>query len=338
MTSGCVRSDGREIELNISAAPLRDREGQLVGAVCVLHDMTERNRLEREREAARADELAAREASRRMEAFLATAAHDLRSPLTAVIGYLDLAEPSFDQLAVGGARGVPRPRPPRRGQCTTELEEAGKSAERLTRLLTLLFDTAAARADQLELHRAPCDLAALVREQVAALRVAAPDRTIALQAPAGRRTGRPVEADADRIGQVVTNYLTNALKYSPPDRPVDVSVGARRGPGARGGARPRGRASRKAERARVWELFHRAPGVAAQAGRPAAAGGQPGAGALHLQGDRRGARRAGGGRERGRGGLHLLVHPPFAEFATWPGRRRALQHPLSLEWMGISLP
>src|SRR5260221_1123132 len=69
--------DGREVEVTLSTAPLRDREGHVVGVVCVLHDRTERNRLERERAAARADELAAREASRHMEEFLATAAHDL---------------------------------------------------------------------------------------------------------------------------------------------------------------------------------------------------------------------------------------------------------------------
>ena len=148
-----------------------------------------------------------------------------------------------------------------------DLEEAGKSAARLTRLLTLLFDTAAARADKLELHRAPFDLAALVREQVAALRVAAPERTIDLQTPADGAPV-PVEADADRLGQVVANYLTNALKYSPPDRPVDVSVAVRgragRRPGARVAVRDRGPGIPEAERGRVWELFHRAPGVEAQ--------------------------------------------------------------------------
>ncbi len=149
------------------------------------------------------------------------------------------------------------------------LEHADQSTARLSRLLTLLFDTAAIRTGKLELHRAPCDLAALVREQVAGLRVAAPDRTIRLHAPAG---GAPipallVEADADRIGEVVTNYVTNALKYSPPDRPVDVVVAARGGR-ARVAVCDRGPGLPKAERARVWELFHRAPGVAPQSGTP----------------------------------------------------------------------
>ncbi len=265
---------GGRFEVNLSAAPLRDREGRLVGAVSALHDLTERNRLVRERAAARADELAAREGSRRMEAFLATAAHDLRSPLTAVIGYLDLAEHHFDQLAAVLREASPA-LVPRVAGVHHDLEEADRSAERLTRLLTLLFDTAAARADQLELRRVPFDLAALVREQVAGQRVAAPDRTLRLRLPAAPAAGGPVpvvpvpvvpvEADADRIGQVVANYLSNALKYAPPERPIDVSVGVRRG-WARVAVRDRGAGIPQAERGRVWELFHRVPGAAAHGG------------------------------------------------------------------------
>ena len=119
--------DGREIELHIAAAPLRDGAGHLVGAVSVLHDVTERNRLAREREAARADELAARETSRRLEAFLATAAHDLRSPLTAVIGYLDLAEHHFDKLAAVLREESPPPSPPASRACTTTWRRRGRA-------------------------------------------------------------------------------------------------------------------------------------------------------------------------------------------------------------------
>ena len=90
--------DGRELELNVSAAPLRDGDGHVVGAVVVARNVTERKQLEREREAATASELAAREAGRRMEAFLAVAAHDLRSPLTAVVGYLGLAQRRSQRL------------------------------------------------------------------------------------------------------------------------------------------------------------------------------------------------------------------------------------------------
>jgi signal transduction histidine kinase len=257
--------DGRELELNISAAPMRGVDGRIVGAVTDVRDVTEHNCLEREREAARADEQAARTASRRMEEFLATAAHDLRSPLTATVGYLDLAQDKTEQLAAT-AQGASPDLASSAAAARNRVKDAGQSAERLTRLLTLLFDTAAIRADRLELHRAPFDLVALVREQVDALRVAAPDRTIRLQEPAGSEPV-PVAADADRIRQVVANYVTNALKYSPPDQPVDVSVGVHRGQ-ARVAVCDAGPGIPKAEQTQVWELFHRAPGVTPQDGAP----------------------------------------------------------------------
>jgi signal transduction histidine kinase/GAF domain-containing protein len=267
--------DGRELEVNGSAAPLQDSNGRIVGAVVVVRDVTWRNQLEREREAARADELAAREASRRMEAFVATAAHDLRSPLTAVVGYLDLAKRQSERLTAttretypdlaSGVEGV-----------EDRVADASQGAKRLTRLLTVLFDMAALRAGKLELHRAPCDLTALVREQVAALRVAAPERTIRLRVPVGDAPV-PVEADADRVGQVVTNYVSNALKYAPADQPVDVRVVVH-GRRARVTVCDRGPGLPKEEQARVWELFHQVPGVTAQSG---AQGGSLGLG-LHI--------------------------------------------------------
>jgi PAS domain S-box-containing protein len=258
--------DGREVEVNVSAAPLRGADGRVAGAVCVLHDLTERNRLSREREAARTEELTAQEVSQRLEEFLATAAHDLRVPLSTVVGYIDLAQRQVERLAAA-MHGVSPELAPRVEAARERLNDAGQSADRLARLLSLLFDTAAIRAGKLDLHRAPGDLVTLVREQVEALRVAAPDRVIRLHEPAG---GKPilVEADFDRIGQVVMNYVTNALKYSPPDRPVDISVAVRGGRTrvARVAVRDQGTGIPKAEQARVWDVFHRAAGVTAQDG------------------------------------------------------------------------
>jgi PAS domain S-box-containing protein len=159
--------DGREIELNTATAPLWDREGRLVGAVSVLHDLTERNRLARDREAAHANEMAAREASRQMEAFLAVAAHDLRTPLTATVGFIDLAQRQAVRLEAAAREENPD-LTRHIAEVLSRLEHAGQSTTRLRRLLALLFDTATIRAGKLELHRAPVDLADLVREQVEA--------------------------------------------------------------------------------------------------------------------------------------------------------------------------
>jgi signal transduction histidine kinase len=308
--------DGRELEVNSSAAPLRDREpdGRVAGAVLVLRDLTERNRLEHERQAARADELAAREANRRMEQFLATAAHDLRTPLSTTLGYLDLAERQTERLASVAATGR-EANPDLAGQVAavrTRLEDADHSVGRLSRLLTRLFDTAAIRAGKLELHRAPHDLVALVREQVAALRVATPDRTIRLQEPRGGEP-IPVEIDSDRIAEVVTNYLTNALKYSSPERPVNVHVAVRGGEGSGGQARmarvdsvrPGTRHPQGGACAGVGPVPPHARGQGARWDTKRKSRTWP----VHLQGAHPRPWRAGRGDECGWGGLRLLVHP-----------------------------
>jgi signal transduction histidine kinase len=256
--------DGRELVVNNSAAPLRASDGHVAGVVVVLRDMTERDRLVQEREEARADELAAHEANQRLETFLAMAAHDLRTPLGTTVGYLALAQRKTEGLSDTVSQGYPE-LADQIAAVRARLDEADQSAARLTALLNRLFDIAAIRAGKLELHRASCDLLPLVREQVAAMRVAAPERTIRLQAPTAGAAGEPilVEADADRIAEAVTNYLTNALKYSPPDRPVDIGVEAHKGR-ARVAVRDQGPGIAKEERTRVWDLFHRASGREAQ--------------------------------------------------------------------------
>jgi signal transduction histidine kinase len=153
------------------------------------------------------------------------------------------------------------------------LERAGQAVDRLSRLVVRLFDVAQAQTGTLELQPVACDLAALVHEQVAAQRLQATERAIHLDLPdqpAGGgdqpvTTTVPVVADGDRIGQVLTNYLTNALKYAPADQPVVVSLAVRAGERqARVAVRDAGPGLPPEEQARVWEPFHRAPGVAAQ--------------------------------------------------------------------------
>jgi signal transduction histidine kinase len=77
--------------------------------------------------------------------------------------------------------------------------------------------------------------------------------------------GEPVEvvADADRIGQVVANFVTNALKYSPDDQPIHVRV-QRKKHDVRVSVHDHGPGLPPEEQVRVWELFHRAPGVNVQ--------------------------------------------------------------------------
>jgi signal transduction histidine kinase len=83
-----------------------------------------------------------------------------------------------------------------------------------------LLDVSRLPSGQLGPHPAPSDLGAIVRSAVDELRRLAPIWSIQPRLPARRAI--MVRADVDRIHQVVANYLTNALKYGPADRPADV--------------------------------------------------------------------------------------------------------------------
>jgi signal transduction histidine kinase len=199
-----------------------------------------------------------------LDQFFAMASHDIRSPLSALSGHLEMAHLRAQRLAAAGqAPGADQSHvadPVAR--LLTALDQADDSLARLLRLVELLFDMARARAGTLTLSLAPCDLAGLVHEQVAAQRAAVPGRTIHLDV-----CDQPVMVvgDADRLGQVLTNYLTNALKYSPADRPVEVGVEVREGK-AVVWVRDAGPGLPETEQQLIWGLYHRAPGVEAQSG------------------------------------------------------------------------
>jgi signal transduction histidine kinase len=217
----------------------------------------------RERTVAQAREQALVELNRRKDEFLSIVGHELRTPLTSAQGYvqlmtsrLDVWQPAPDVVVVPAtrvARAV--------AQARLMLADCAASLQRLTRLADDLIDDTRIRDDQLPLRMAPCDLRVLVREVVQAHRVLEPERVIYLRlgcAPsADDDTPLMVKADADRIVQVMTNYLSNALKYSRADRPVEVlvkTVGGRPHM-ARVSARDEGPGLTEAEQARVWERY-----------------------------------------------------------------------------------
>jgi signal transduction histidine kinase len=134
---------------------------------------------------------------------------------------------------------------------------------RLDRLVDDLLDVSRIQAGRLEMRRARCDLLAIVREASQDQGAAWPRRHIALELP--HRASLLIDADEDRIGQVVTNYLTNALKYSPNDQPVTLRVSARAGK-ARVEACDSGPGLTREQQAHLFERFYRAPGIIQQNG------------------------------------------------------------------------
>jgi signal transduction histidine kinase len=108
-----------------------------------------------------------------------------------------------------------------------------------------------------------CDVAPIVTQVVEEQRHLAPERTILLAQPEGALV--PVWGDAERLRQVLTNLLTNALKYSRAGRPVEVGIQGE-GQQVRVWVRDQGQGISEREQAHLWERFYRVPGIEVQCG------------------------------------------------------------------------
>ncbi len=221
----------------------------------------ERERLLQEREEARANTLALQEANRRMDVFLGIAAHELRTPLTTLLVTVHLLERRLARIPLAG--GTHEDLAKQLQMMSKSLEPMDQQGRRLSRLISDMVDTSRIKTGQLEIHLEPCDLAVIVSGAVEEQRLAHPQRTIDLALPVDAQV--TVVGDADRLGQVVTNYLTNALKYSREDKPVEVRLRVD-GDTARVTVRDGGPGLPPEEQPLVWELFHRAPGIEVQSG------------------------------------------------------------------------
>lgn len=166
----------------------------------------ERQRAEAERAALLEREQAARaeaEAAVRLrDEFLAVASHDLKSPLTAVKGAVQLLQRT---AARDGAV------PPERLAAT--LASISTSVGQMAAQMDELLDVARLQLGQaLTLDRRPTDLVALARDKVAARGQASEQHTLRLEATAAELVG---DWDATRLARVLDNLLSNAIKYSP---------------------------------------------------------------------------------------------------------------------------
>jgi PAS domain S-box-containing protein len=212
----------------------------------------ERARLMRERAEAQANVIALAEANRRMDEFMSIVSHELRTPLTSIKANIQLAERRMRKLVESDPR-----RAETLGPLLEPLQDMLSRAERQTALLNRLvgdlLDVSRIQANRLELQMVPCDLAAIVHDAVMVQRQLEPQRTVSLTLP---ERPVPVVADPDRLGQVVTNYISNALKYSAAERLVAVSLAVEDG-AARVAVRDRGEGIPPDQLDRIWGRFHR---------------------------------------------------------------------------------
>lgn len=186
-----------------------------------------------------------------LETAIIQTAHELRGPLTTMRLGSQLTERHLRQVTESSV--LSDSAAPYLARAMSAAALANQNVDKAERLLTDLTDIARIRVGALEMRLAPCDLATIVGESVAAQRAAWPTRIVHLDVPGD---AVPVMADADRVSQVICNYITNALKYSPTNQPVEVSMEARDG-AVRVAVCDHGVGLTREDQKRIWERFYR---------------------------------------------------------------------------------
>lgn len=170
----------------VSARRLTDELGDFNGSVIVFQDVTELIH-----------------ASQAKDRFLASVSHELRTPLTSILGYLEVVQDLPD--------------------LPSSAEQPLVIAERnAQRLLHLVNDLLTAGTPSMELRLQPTDLATIVRESVSGQQQAAHAAGLHLHLNVPATV--PLRADPERLGQVVDNLVSNAVKYTPSGGHVTVDV------------------------------------------------------------------------------------------------------------------
>jgi signal transduction histidine kinase len=184
-----------------------------------------------------------READRLKDEFVALISHDLRTPLTSIMGYLELTLEDEDVTE----------------QQRRYLQVVDRNAERLLRLVNDLLFVARLEAGELDLHPTELDLAEMVRQSVSEAEPRAAAGGLSLSCEA--QSVPPVTGDKGRIFQLLDNLVSNAIKFTPAGGDVRVSVAPVNGV-VRLEVADTGIGIASDEQRRLFERFFRASGAA----------------------------------------------------------------------------
>jgi PAS domain S-box-containing protein len=188
-------SDGnRVVHLREDSSPLRDKAGELIGRLFSYHDLTWEKSIDQMK-----------------SEFISVASHELRTPMTSIKGSVD--------LILGGCVGEVSP------EAHELLEVAHSACDRMIRLINNILDLSKIEAGQIQLRVEQIDLTKVVERSLRGMDTLAAQAGITLKS--SFQSGLPpVEADRDRMEQVITNLVSNAIKFSPAKGEVEISVSA----------------------------------------------------------------------------------------------------------------
>ena len=196
------RKDGRDIDVSVTVSPVRDAAGRVVGISKVARDVTERRR--GELALAQAKD-AAEAASRELEAFSYSVAHDLRAPLRGMNGFAQVLLDSYGDKFDADGRDW--------------LEEILLNAKKMAALIDALLSLS--RVTRSDVNRESVDLSALVRSVAARLHAAEPGRAVEVVVEDRLRA----ELDPALARALIENLVGNAWKFTSHVSPARIELG-----------------------------------------------------------------------------------------------------------------
>ena len=205
------RKDGSAVAISLTVSPIKNAQGEVIGTSRIAHDITERKRAEESIRAAYEQETAARAeaelANRLKDEFLATVSHELRSPLTAILGWARmLRDKRLDEEV--SARAI---------------EVIYSSARAQNQLIGDLLDVSLIITGKSGIDVSMVDPIPIIEAAMDIARPAADAKHIRLVSTLDPAAG-PVSGDAARLQQVVWNLLSNAVKFTPAGGQVSVRL------------------------------------------------------------------------------------------------------------------
>jgi PAS domain S-box-containing protein len=205
-----LRKNGERMFVEGVLSAVRDERGQLLGYSKLMKDTTDKRRIEAEREQLLQSERAARgeaeRSSQMKDEFLATLSHELRTPLNAILGWSQVLR--LKEVGQEVAEG---------------LKVIERNARAQAQIIEDLLDMSSIISGKVRLAMQKIDLASVVDTSIKAVQPTAAAKGVTVQAKLGPVDGA-VAGDPNRLQQVFWNLLTNAVKFTPKEGRVSVTL------------------------------------------------------------------------------------------------------------------
>jgi PAS domain S-box-containing protein len=216
--------DGSHYWVNTTITPLLDEQGKPKKFIAIRHDITKRKELEQQK-----------------DEFISIATHELKTPVTSLKGYVQVLHRNF--MRIGDHTSA------------SYMAKMETQINKLSSLINDILDGTKIEAGKLKFYKEHFDMNALVAEVVEALQLTTERHQLIVSG----KIKHTVFGDRERVGQVITNILSNAIKYSPQSDKINIKLSSTKTE-AKVSVQDFGVGISKEKQHQVFERFYRVSG------------------------------------------------------------------------------